>query len=73
MEVRSYTSVTEDKGYPGVSGNAPPLHSVIVASWGLVLPFVAGVLKRLRRRRKTFCLFLKRVAPQATARLVSSH
>ena len=43
MEVRSYTSVTEDKGYPGVSGNAPLLHCVIVASWDLVFPFVAGL------------------------------
>ena len=45
MEARSYTSVTEDKGYPGVSGNAPLLHCVIVASWDLVLPFVAGFPK----------------------------
>ena len=42
MEVRSYTSVTEDKGYPRVSGNAPLLHCVIVESWDLVFPFVAG-------------------------------
>ena len=42
MEVRSYTSVMEDKGYPGVSGNVPLLHCVIVAGWDLVLPFVAG-------------------------------
>ena len=41
MEARSYTRVTEDKGYPGVSGNAPLLHCVIVASLDLVLPFVA--------------------------------
>ena len=41
MEARSYTSVTEDKGYPGVSGNAPLLHCVIVASWEFVLSFVA--------------------------------
>ena len=42
MEVRSYPSVTEDKGYSGVSGNARLLHCVIVASWDLVLPLVAG-------------------------------
>ena len=42
MEVRSYTSVTEDKGYPGVSGNAPLLHCVIVAGSDLVLLLVAG-------------------------------
>ena len=42
MKARSYTSVTEDKGYPGVSGNAPLLHCVIVASRDLVFPFVAG-------------------------------
>ena len=42
MEVCSYTSVTEDKGYPGVSGNAPLLHCVLIAGWDLVLPPVAG-------------------------------
>ena len=42
MEVRSHTSVTEDKGYPGVSANAPLLHCVIVEGWDLVLPLVAG-------------------------------
>ena len=42
MEVRSYTSMTEDKGYHGVAGDAPLLHCVIVASWDLVLLLVAG-------------------------------
>ena len=45
MEVRPYTSVTEDKGYPGVSRNAPLLHCVIVAGWDLGLPLVAGFPK----------------------------
>ena len=42
MEVRSYTSVTKDKGYPGVSGVAPFHHRVIVAGWDSVFPLVAG-------------------------------
>ena len=66
MEVRSYPSVTEDTGYPGVSGNAPLLHCVIVASWVWCFHLSRAspeTRRRLRCCRKTFCLFLKRVDP----------